>query len=987
MVPMRARRCAIAIAFCVMALTARADRAQIEDAVQGFYTAYAAGDLPAAKAFWTHEHAETFVTRHAGVLEKRCLRLERFRIDDVSIEGDAATASVDVLLIRWSSLPGAPIEYDPQRATLALRREQGRWRIDDWRQQEEVFAEQLAALESAAERETSLLARPDMQTPRMAEILSRRAVALVNRNNAAGAADLLALARTVAGALGDDAAMATVLSAESIVLRTHPNNERARALDAARTAVDMARFADPDTRARVLLRLGRALEGAGLDSAVDAYERALALSDHVVDASVVALLASQMARIHDVAGRPREAIRYAFQASDFARRSGDPASIISSEMNVAGALKGLGDPELGIPHLKSAVAAAERAGFAPIQADLLQALAGWEYLAGRGDRFLEASGRALEVLENASPAGRINVHRARSEYFLMELGDTASAEAELQQIGCLLEGAPTDDLNVLLAWLRMEQGRYEEALALLDRPGMAEGAPYNVRAALLRRLGRREEARRELELNIDKIEDRRGRIHERRLRRLYFVNAYSPYIDLVDLLVEDGDAREALAVAEMMKARLMRDILATGSEDSPDVEVEQREKRIVDLNRRLLEIQRDGGDTGAVRVQLRRARGELEEARMRAALAGPAVSPAPDPASVAIPEDTLAIEYVVGEKRTIVFAVRRGIDGIDVRAHTLDTSASELESLVGEFARAIEQRDARYRGAARRLYDVLLRPVLGTDPTETSVCIIPDGVLWRLPFQALVTAGGQHVIERLTIFYAPSLSMLSDDGSSSSSRRRPTVLALGDPQIDSDTKADVRALYRDSSLGRLPEAEWEVRELRRLYGERVTVLTGAVATESAFKREAGDYDVLHLATHGILDGHDPMYSALLLAGSDGDDGLLEAREILSLPLRAELVVLSACDTARGRVDGGEGVVGLSWAVLATGCPRAIAAQWRVGSSSAATLMTALHRRLARLKAVANVASSLREAQIEMLRSPRTAHPYDWAGFVLIGRER
>lgn len=117
-----------------------------------------------------------------------------------------------------------------------------------------------------------------------------------------------------------------------------------------------------------------------------------------------------------------------------------------------------------------------------------------------------------------------------------------------------------------------------------------------------------------------------------------------------------------------------------------------------------------------------------------------------------------------------------------------------------------------------------------------------------------------------------------------------------------------------------------------------------------------------------------------------EDGLLEAREILSLPLRAELVVLSACDSARGTAMGGEGLVGLAWAFLGAGCPRTVATQWRVGSASAARLMIAFHRRMARQRRVANVAQSLRGAQLEMLRDPRYAHPYYLAGFVLVGRD-
>jgi CHAT domain-containing protein len=246
--------------------------------------------------------------------------------------------------------------------------------------------------------------------------------------------------------------------------------------------------------------------------------------------------------------------------------------------------------------------------------------------------------------------------------------------------------------------------------------------------------------------------------------------------------------------------------------------------------------------------------------------------------------------------------------------------------------------------------------------------------------------GGKHLVEWVPVFYAPALSMALAPSTMPAQPDPPTVLAFGDPAIDTDTRSEIRSFHRDALLGRLPDAQREVNELRRFYGARVTVRTGAVAAEETLKRNAGRYDILHLATHGLLDEHAPLYSAVLLAGSENDDGLLEAREILSLPLHADLVVLSACDSARGELFHGEGVMSLSWAFLATGCPRVVASQWRVGSASAARLMIEFHRDLAKRPAVRNVAQALRKAQLEILRSRYYSHPYYWAGFLLVGRD-
>jgi CHAT domain-containing protein len=160
-------------------------------------------------------------------------------------------------------------------------------------------------------------------------------------------------------------------------------------------------------------------------------------------------------------------------------------------------------------------------------------------------------------------------------------------------------------------------------------------------------------------------------------------------------------------------------------------------------------------------------------------------------------------------------------------------------------------------------------------------------------------------------------------------------------------------------------------------------LIGAAAKESVLKRDAGSFDVIHLATHGILDERAPLFSALVLAASpeDGEDGLLEAREIADLTLRARLVVLSACDTGRGRFRDGEGVIGMAWALLAAGARTTVVSDWKADSRATADLMIAFHRHVLEGR---NVSSALRMAKVDLRKEAHYAHPYYWAPFVVIG---
>jgi len=198
--------------------------------------------------------------------------------------------------------------------------------------------------------------------------------------------------------------------------------------------------------------------------------------------------------------------------------------------------------------------------------------------------------------------------------------------------------------------------------------------------------------------------------------------------------------------------------------------------------------------------------------------------------------------------------------------------------------------------------------------------------------------------------------------------------------VGKTTATGARAVYRSAALGRLPEARAEARAIAPLYPGALLAL-GDTARESLFKREAPGFRVIHVATHGLLDDRAPMFSSVVLTASDGEDGLLEAREILDLTLAADLVVLSACETARGKIGAGEGVMGLSWAFQVAGVPTLVASQMKAESSATALLMVQFHRHLAGGMAPA---AALREAQLALQRNPRYRHPFYWAPFMVLG---
>ena len=284
-----------------------------------------------------------------------------------------------------------------------------------------------------------------------------------------------------------------------------------------------------------------------------------------------------------------------------------------------------------------------------------------------------------------------------------------------------------------------------------------------------------------------------------------------------------------------------------------------------------------------------------------------------------------------------------------------------------------------FHADARALYDLLLKPIAPAVGARSRLVVVPDGVLWTIPFEALEPAADRSVVDSTTIAYAPSIAVLR-------------VMRDRQRMLGSRLTSPLLAVAADpvSDLPRLPAAARQASTLAALYGApRSRVLVGAAATEPKVRSALADADVLHFATHGIVDDRDPMYSFLQLTRGGADaagDGRLEAWEIQSLKLRAAVAVLTACDTARGTLGGGEGVIGLAWSFLAAGTPSMVVSLWELDAGSATALTSDLHQRLraSMVGGHVRVAESLRSAMLQLRSNPRYRHPYYWAGLVAVG---
>jgi tetratricopeptide (TPR) repeat protein len=283
----------------------------------------------------------------------------------------------------------------------------------------------------------------------------------------------------------------------------------------------------------------------------------------------------------------------------------------------------------------------------------------------------------------------------------------------------------------------------------------------------------------------------------------------------------------------------------------------------------------------------------------------------------------------------------------------------------------------------RALTKAVLNPALDRVPAGTRRLLISaTDAIATVPFAALPIAGDIPLIERYELVSIPSLGKLSELRTTIASGPR-RLLALADP-LGEGGAGPLSGLtsFRSLQLGALPASRGEVEGLRQRMSGQADVFVGRAASEMLLHRlPLRDYQVLHFATHAVLDPGVPARSAIVLTSSDGHDGLLQPREILAFDLTAELVVLSACRSATGRAGRAQGLQSLGNAFLQAGARSVVGTLWDVDDGAARNLVDRFYRELA---TGSSVAAALRAAQRAQGGGDVWANAHHWAAFVAIG---
>ncbi len=359
--------------------------------------------------------------------------------------------------------------------------------------------------------------------------------------------------------------------------------------------------------------------------------------------------------------------------------------------------------------------------------------------------------------------------------------------------------------------------------------------------------------------------------------------------------------------------------------------------------------------------------------------------------------DEILVEYVLGRDSLHAFTIESNQAALQSMAvdSTLPRQILEMRQFLSNrnFSQHNRQDFQHYQELSHRLYNRLIEP-LDLVP-DKKLTIIPDEVLAYLPFEILVTRKQSfdginyqdlaYMIRKRQIGYSYSAKVLFNQPKEK--ERHGTKLAAFAPTYKnieqvSDFNSPTRQQYREK-LYPLKGIKKEARRITKII--QGDVYSGKEATETRFKDTSGQYDILHLAMHTLVNDQNPMYSKMAFTQQENpnEDGFLNTYEIYNLNLDSRMAVLSSCNTGTGKLKKGEGVISLARGFKYAGCPSIVMTMWPVEDNSSIRLMEYFYQAIAKGQ---SKDEALRSAKLKFLRNsdPLHAHPYFWAGYILIG---
>jgi CHAT domain-containing protein/tetratricopeptide (TPR) repeat protein len=737
---------------------------------------------------------------------------------------------------------------------------------------------------------------------------------------------------------------------------------------------------DRNSQGTRLSSIGNAYNSLGeYQKAIDFHQQALAIFQQIGDQGGIGNVLGGLASAFYSQGDYKKAIDFHEQSLAIFKKIGN----ISGE---SGALGGLGNVYYSLGEYQKAIdfhqqrlAIAKQIGERTGESAALTNQGNAYGSLKNYQKAIESYQQALEIdkqIGNRSGEGKAlgnlgTVYNALGEYqkaidfyqqrlaLAKQIGERAGVGATLVNLGSSYD-ALKDTKKAI--------GFYQQGLEIFKQMGdrNGEGAALSNLGFTLFKSGNFAEAEKFLKQGIEVWKSQRGKLGDRDDFKIsIFEEQARTYQGLQQVLIAENKTDAALEVSESGRARAFVDLLVSRLE--PNSNVSSSTELTVSQIKQIAKSQ----NTTLVEYSI-----------------------ITDDFQIAGKEESKESElYIWVIKPTKEVTFRK----VDLKPLWQKENTS-LDNLVTTSRESIGVRGTAFRGInvsynpnapkatnrLKRLHELLINPIadlLPKNPNER-VTFIPQGSLFLVPFPALQNKDGKYLIEKHTILTSPSIQVL--DLTRKQKQRignKPiqgnNMLIVGNPTMPALSPKIGEA---PQQLSPLPGAEKEAKAIASLF--KTQSLIGNQATESEVTKRLSQAKFIHLATHGLFDNIQGLNSSIALApgnkGNEKSDGLLTAGEILDLKLNAELVVLSACDTGRGRISG-DGVIGLSRSLISAGVPSVLVSLWSVPDAPTAGLMTEFYQNLQKSP---DKAQALRQAMLATMK--QHPEPRDWAAFTLIG---
>ena len=755
-------------------------------------------------------------------------------------------------------------------------------------------------------------------------------------------------------------------------------------------------------------------------AALDSYEDAKKIAERIGDQTSQAIVFGQIGSIYFEMGDDRQALPYIENALKLFDRNGKLWGAAEGRVQLGRLRHALGDDKQAIDYYNGAVASFRSLHMPLLVSRTLREIGLLYDSMGEIQKALDAYNTALSLT-------RAGEDQTETAYLLC------------------FTGRIYEELKDTTRALRY----YRDALPLSQRSTdpIAETMIHNNLAHLYRNTGNLTDARREAEAALALIESRRTNVLSHELRTSYFATVRSTYEFYIDVLMQmhaqNPNARldkEAFAISEKARARSFLELLSEAKvRDGVDPALLEKERELSDainekaqlqvkllMEKRSEESNQLCRELDALVAELTQVRDKIRQSNPQAArLNVPQLLTVDEVQQRLLDEDTVLLEYVLGDERSYVWVVtRNSLLSFELPARQeIETSARKLHELIasrqmiyGESIATRSERqakaDAEIPGQTELLSKLILGPLAGK-LEKKRLLVVADGALQSVPFQMLTAPGtGGYLLQKYEIVNLPSASTLALLQATAANRKPATnsvavladpVFEVDDPRVSANFKGpqsqrgnDVHVAMRDAGVS--PDGE----QIPRLIASAAEA-DGIIATapwytafkavgfdanrEIVFGSQLANYRIIHFATHGIINSERPELSGIVLSLYDREgnpkNGFLRLHDIYNLHLPADLVVLSACQTGLGKDVRGEGLIGLTRGFMYAGASGVIASLWKVDDDATAELMKHFYEAL--FQEGMSPAAALRQAQLTVAQNKRWESPYYWAGFVIQGQ--